>query len=139
MDYRTRNSPNTIPRYGGGRKFCGPQHIGTTCLNWIPTLAYYPPYHSKYNPIERLWGILENHWNGEVLDTEEKILGHLKNDRKDKATIIIANRISTIQNADRIIVLDKGKIVEKGIHSELLKNQKLYHSLYQKQLLEKEL
>lgn len=38
-------------------------------------LAYYPPYHSKYNPIERLWGILENHWNGEVLDTEEKILG----------------------------------------------------------------
>jgi len=32
-------------------------------------LAYYPPYHSKYNPIERCWGILENHWNGSILDT----------------------------------------------------------------------
>jgi transposase len=30
-------------------------------------LAYYPPYHSKYNPIERLWGVLENYWNGEFL------------------------------------------------------------------------
>lgn len=38
-------------------------------------LAYYPPYHSKYNPIERVWGILENHWNGELLDSEEKVLG----------------------------------------------------------------
>jgi hypothetical protein len=38
-------------------------------------LAYYPPYHSKYNPIERVWGILENHWNGELLDSEDKILG----------------------------------------------------------------
>lgn len=71
-------------------------------------------------------------------DTEEKILAHLSEDRKEKVTIIIANRISTIQNADRIIVIDKGEIIEKGIHSELLKNQKLYHSLYQKQLLEEE-
>jgi hypothetical protein len=31
-------------------------------------LAYYPPYHSKYNPIERTWGVLENHWNGSLLD-----------------------------------------------------------------------
>jgi hypothetical protein len=38
-------------------------------------LAYYPPYHSKYNPIERVWGVLENHWNGEVLETVEKVLG----------------------------------------------------------------
>jgi len=38
-------------------------------------LAYYPPYHSKYNPIERVWGRLENHWNGELLDSEEKVLG----------------------------------------------------------------
>ncbi len=38
-------------------------------------LAYYPPYHSKYNPVERLWGVLENHWNGEILDSEEKVLG----------------------------------------------------------------
>jgi transposase len=37
-------------------------------------LAYYPPYHSKYNPIERCWGILENHWNGALLDTIETVL-----------------------------------------------------------------
>ncbi|MDW7669546.1 MAG: ABC transporter ATP-binding protein [Bacillota bacterium] len=72
-------------------------------------------------------------------DTEEKILGHLKEGRKDKTTIIIAHRISTIQNADRIIVIDEGEVIEKGTHSELLENEKLYHSLYQKQLLEKEL
>lgn len=37
-------------------------------------LAYYPPYHSKYNPIERAWGVLENHWNGSLLDTVETAL-----------------------------------------------------------------
>jgi Rhodopirellula transposase DDE domain len=37
-------------------------------------LAYYPPYHSKYNPIERCWGVLENHWNGSLLDTVEAVL-----------------------------------------------------------------
>jgi hypothetical protein len=39
------------------------------------SLAYYPPYHSKYNPIERVWGRLENHWKGELLDSVEKVLG----------------------------------------------------------------
>jgi hypothetical protein len=38
-------------------------------------LAYYPPYHSKYNPVERLWGVLENHWRGEIIDTPQKALG----------------------------------------------------------------
>jgi hypothetical protein len=38
-------------------------------------LAYYPPYHSKYNPIERVWGVLENHWNGQLLTSVEKTLG----------------------------------------------------------------
>jgi transposase len=38
-------------------------------------LAYYPPYHSEYNPLERLWGVLENHWRGELLTTIEKTLG----------------------------------------------------------------
>src|SRR5205809_438746 len=37
-------------------------------------LAYYPPYHSKYNPIERCWGILENHWNGALLDSLDTVL-----------------------------------------------------------------
>jgi transposase len=39
-------------------------------------LAYYPPYHSKYNPIERCWGVLENYWRGELLDSEQAILGY---------------------------------------------------------------
>ena len=38
-------------------------------------LAYYPPYHSKYNPIERVWGFLEQHWNGSILDSVEAVLG----------------------------------------------------------------
>jgi len=37
-------------------------------------LAYYPPYHSKYNPIERCWGVLENHWNGSILDSVDTVL-----------------------------------------------------------------
>ena len=37
-------------------------------------LIYYPPYHSKYNPIERCWGILEEHWNGELLDSVDKTI-----------------------------------------------------------------
>lgn len=41
----------------------------------IIQLAYYPPYHSKYNPVERLWGVLENHWRGEIIDTVDKALG----------------------------------------------------------------
>jgi hypothetical protein len=38
-------------------------------------LAYYPPYHSKYNPVERCWGILEQHWNGALLDALDAVLG----------------------------------------------------------------
>lgn len=38
-------------------------------------LAYYPPYHSKYNPIERVFGVLENYWNGDPLRTVDKALG----------------------------------------------------------------
>ena len=37
-------------------------------------LAYYPPYHSKYNPIERVWGVLEQHWNGALLDSADTVL-----------------------------------------------------------------
>lgn len=37
-------------------------------------LAYYPPYHSKYNPVERVWGILEQHWNGSILDEVDTVV-----------------------------------------------------------------
>ena len=43
--------------------------ISVSCKNTLKGLAYYPPYHSKYNPIERCWGILENHWSGTLLNT----------------------------------------------------------------------
>ena len=39
-------------------------------------LAYYPPYHPKYNPVERCWGILETHWNGGLLDSLDAVLGY---------------------------------------------------------------
>ena len=41
----------------------------------VVQLCYYPPYHSKYNPIERCWGILEGYWRGEILDSEAAVLG----------------------------------------------------------------
>jgi hypothetical protein len=41
----------------------------------VVQLAYDPPYHSKYNPIERCWGVLEMHWNGSLLDSIEAVLG----------------------------------------------------------------
>jgi transposase len=42
------------------------------------SLAYYPPYHSKYNPVERVWGLLEKHWNGQLLDSIDKVIGLAK-------------------------------------------------------------
>ena len=44
----------------------------------VVELAYYPPYHSKYNPIERCWGILEMHWNGSLLDSEAAVVGYAR-------------------------------------------------------------
>ena len=44
----------------------------------VVELAYYPPYHSKYNPIERCWGILEMHWNGSLLDSVEAVIGYAR-------------------------------------------------------------
>jgi len=48
------------------------------------TLAYYPPYHSKYNPIERVWGVLEQHWNGSLLDTKETVVKYAETMTYDK-------------------------------------------------------
>ena len=80
--------------------------------------------------------ILDDSVSAVDTDTEEKILAHLNDKRKDKTNIIIAHRISTIQDSDLIIVLDDGKIVESGNHSQLVQQNGLYNSLYEKQLLE---
>jgi ATP-binding cassette subfamily B multidrug efflux pump len=71
--------------------------------------------------------------------TEEKILSNLRSIMKDRTSIIISHRISTVKNADEIIVLDQGRIVEQGTHEELLRLGGAYHDLYRKQLLEEAL
>jgi ATP-binding cassette subfamily B protein len=71
--------------------------------------------------------------------TEEKILNGLSSVMRDRTTILISHRVSTVQNADRIIVLSHGSIVETGTHQELQRLGGYYAELYQKQLLEEEL
>lgn len=83
--------------------------------------------------------ILDDSVSAVDTSTEEQILKNLKEKRSNKTNIIIAHRISTLQNADQIIVIDDGKIIEHGTHEELVKNDMLYNSLYQKQLLEKDI
>ena len=70
--------------------------------------------------------------------TEEEILNNLGRIMKDKTSILIAHRISSIKNADVIMVLDNGEIVEKGTHQELLDLNGTYKDMYQHQLLEEE-
>ncbi|MFC2175781.1 ABC transporter ATP-binding protein [Bacteroidota bacterium] len=69
-------------------------------------------------------------------ETEEKILNHLKDLMRGKTTVIISHRVSSVKHADRIIVLNEGQIIESGNHESLLKEEGVYHTLYQKQLLE---
>jgi len=71
--------------------------------------------------------------------TEAEILERLRNVMKERTSIIISHRISTVQHADNIIVLDKGAIVEQGTHDELIAFDGIYAGLYEKQQLEKEL
>jgi len=70
--------------------------------------------------------------------TEEEILQNLGKIMAGKTSILIAHRISTIKNADKILVLDNGKIIEQGTHNELLSLNGSYKELYNNQLLEEE-
>ncbi len=84
--------------------------------------------------------ILDDALSAVDTDTERSILNNLRQVRGgDRTTIIVAHRISTIQDADHILVLDDGKVEEYGTHEELLANHGLYKSLFEKQQLEKQL
>jgi len=69
-------------------------------------------------------------------DTERKILDALRTELKARTSIIISHRIFAIQNADLILVMDRGRIVERGRHKELLAKKGLYHQIFQLQQLE---
>ncbi|WP_041383251.1 ABC transporter ATP-binding protein [Polaribacter sp. MED152] len=71
-------------------------------------------------------------------ETEEKILSNLEKVSKNKTTFIISHRVSSAKNADKIIVLDDGKISQQGTHNQLIETEGYYKDLYEQQLLEKE-
>jgi len=83
--------------------------------------------------------ILDDSFSAVDTNTEEDILKRLKEFMKERTSIIISHRISTVKNADKIFVLDKGKIAEEGTHDELVLKGGIYADLHEKQLLEEEL
>lgn len=83
--------------------------------------------------------ILDDSFSAVDTRTEEEILKRLKSFMKNRTSIIISHRISTVKDCDKIFVLDKGKIAEEGTHDELLLLNGIYADLHNKQLLEEEL
>lgn len=71
--------------------------------------------------------------------TEEKILGHLRRIMRGRTSLIVSHRVSTVKDADMIVVLEDGRIAERGTHDSLIARGGLYAELYEKQLLEEEL
>ncbi|MDB2456813.1 ABC transporter ATP-binding protein/permease [Flavobacteriaceae bacterium] len=70
-------------------------------------------------------------------DTEEEILKNLKISSEEKTTLIVSHRVSSVKEADSIIVIDEGQVIEKGTHDELMKKDGFYKNLYLKQNTEK--
>lgn len=83
--------------------------------------------------------ILDDSFSAVDTSTEEEILKNLKNFMKERTSIIISHRISTVKDADKIVVLSGNKIAEEGTHEELVAKGGIYADLHYKQLLEQEL
>lgn len=83
--------------------------------------------------------ILDDSLSAVDTKTEAAILTHLREEMKDKTSLIISHRISTVQQADRILVLDQGRIIEEGKHAQLLEKDGFYADMYHRQQLEQEL
>jgi ATP-binding cassette subfamily B protein len=71
--------------------------------------------------------------------TEEEILSRLRGVMRQRTSIIVSHRISTVRDADQIFVLNAGRIAERGAHEQLVAQNGLYAAMYRKQLLEEEL
>ena len=78
--------------------------------------------------------ILDDTTSAVDMETEVKIQEGLRQTSGQQTTVIIANRISSVKNADKIIILSKGRIVERGTHQGLLEKGGLYYQIYQEQL-----
>src|ERR1700722_6305017 len=83
--------------------------------------------------------ILDDSLSAVDTQTEERILTRLRSMLKGRTTVLISHRVSTVQNADQIIVLRDGRIIERGTHDQLLTGEGYYADLHRKQLLEEEL
>ncbi len=83
--------------------------------------------------------ILDDTLSAVDTQTEDRILQRLAQELAGRTAVLISHRVSTVQGADQILVLDKGQVVEKGTHSQLLDQGGYYAGLYEKQLLQEEL
>ena len=83
--------------------------------------------------------ILDDALSSVDMQKETEILANLRKFRRDRTTIIISHRISSVKDVDRIFVLDRGKLVQEGRHEELIREEGIYKTIYEKQQLETEI
>ncbi|NQU08065.1 MAG: ATP-binding cassette domain-containing protein, partial [Candidatus Abyssubacteria bacterium] len=83
--------------------------------------------------------ILDDAFSSVDTQTEEQILENLKGTLRQRTAIIISHRVSTVKDAEKIVVMEEGRIVEHGTHNLLIEAGGIYADLYQKQLLMEEL